>query len=224
MDSLRLFAVVVGLFSLVTSTSAGACYQFNGEGRVVFPQEITISTSAHFKLSFRTVADSGILFYAEGSYHRTDTYDFEGLFMRDGYLHYFLFNPPRNSHGTSFGFHGKSKKRVNDGQWHQVEFYRNIDTERRKANGTTERVHRTGLKVDGVLEAFDDRYRSDVQIFPPITLGEDPHLQERSSKSIGNFKGKIQDFEEVENDIQFGMEEANVAGGASHCIVVPDAV
>jgi hypothetical protein len=78
--------------------------------------------SAHFKLSFRTVADSGILFYAEGSYHRTDTYDFEGLFMRDGYLHYFLFNPPRNSHGTSFGFHGKSKKRVNDGQWHQVKY------------------------------------------------------------------------------------------------------
>ena len=80
--------------------------------------------SAHFKLKFLTIADTGVLFYAEGNYHRTDTYDFEGLFLRDGFLHYFLFNPPRNSHGSSFGFHGKSTKRVNDGVWHEV---KNVD-------------------------------------------------------------------------------------------------
>ena len=75
---------------------------------------------AHFRLKFKTAADSGVLYYAEGHYQRERVYDFEGVFLRDGYLHYFLFNPGDYGTGTSFGFHGKSKKRLNNGKWHKV--------------------------------------------------------------------------------------------------------
>lgn len=76
--------------------------------------------SASFKLKFRTSANNGILYYAEGLYHPTRVFDYEGLFLYDGYLHYFLFNPAPYSIGSTFGFNGKSKQRLNDGKWHQV--------------------------------------------------------------------------------------------------------
>ncbi|XP_045168630.1 laminin subunit alpha-4-like [Mercenaria mercenaria] len=225
MDSLRLSTIFVGIFSLVTGASAGACYQFSGTGSVSFVENIPSSgESAHFKLKFKTIADSGILYYAEGQYHPERVYDFEGVFMRDGYLHYFLFNPGEFSIGSSFGFHGKSKKKVNDGNWHEVEFYRNIQMETIRENGKKERVYQTGLKLDGRLQASDDRWRDGVNIDKPVILGEDPHLQDRSSKSIGNFKGKIKDFEDLTNDKRFNAEHEQLAAGVSHCIAAPDAV
>ena len=82
-----------------------------------------ISTySAHFRLKFKTEFDSGVLYYAEGNRHRERVYDFEGVFLRDGYLHYFLFNPGYHGTGSSFGFHGKSNKKLNDNKWHKVRF------------------------------------------------------------------------------------------------------
>lgn len=223
MDSLRLSIVLVGIITAVTEVSAGACYQFSGKGSVSFVENIPFSTSAHFKLKFRTIADSGVLYYAEGQYHRERVYDFEGLFMRDGYLHYFLFNPGEYSIGSSFGFHGKSKKTVNDGTWHQVEFYRNIEMEVIKESGKKVRVHQTGLKLDGEIQATDDRWREGVNIDQPIILGEDPHLQERNSKSIGNFKGKIKDFEELTNNKKFDSEHEKL-DGVTHCISPLDIV
>lgn len=78
------------------------------------------SFSAHFKLKFKTSSSAGILYYAEGLYHPERVYDYEGLFLKDGYLYYFLFNPAPYSIGSSFGFRGKSNITLNDGNWHEV--------------------------------------------------------------------------------------------------------
>ena len=79
--------------------------------------------SAHFSLEFKTVADSGVIYYADGNYQLDRAYDFEGVFLRNGRLHYFLFNPGDYGTGSSFGFHGSSKKKLNDGKWHTVKVY-----------------------------------------------------------------------------------------------------
>lgn len=49
-----------------------------------------------------------------------------------------------------------------------------------KASGQKKRVYQTGLKLDGEVQATDDRWREGVNIDQPIILGEDPHLQERN--------------------------------------------
>ena len=67
-----------------------------------------------------TGEDSGVLYYAEGKYGRDTVYDYEGVFILDGYLNYFLFNPSDFGLGSSFGFHGVSNVTVDDSSFHEV--------------------------------------------------------------------------------------------------------
>jgi len=83
----------------------------------------TVYSSAHFKFEFKTKQGNGILYYAEGQpAHLLRVYDYEGVYLRNGRLHYFLFNPAEYSIGSTFGFHGKSRANIplNDGKLHSV--------------------------------------------------------------------------------------------------------
>ncbi|KAL4222643.1 hypothetical protein ACF0H5_018685 [Mactra antiquata] len=215
--------VFVGIIASINSVSAGACYSFAGTGRVSFEDNIDISTKAHFKFEFKTIMDNAVLYYAEGTYHKERTYDYEGVFLSNGYLHYFLFNPGEYSIGSSFGFHGKTKNTVNDGHWHTVEFYRNREVQINDTDGKSRTVQQTGLELDGVIQAVDSRRREDVNIFQPIILGEDPHLAARSSKRIGHFMGKIRNFEELNSNHHFNREHEKKPG-VTHCTNTPDVV
>ena len=57
----------------------------------------------------------------------------------------------------------------------------------RRENGKKERIHQTGLKVDGRVLAVDERWREGVNIYQPITLGKDPHLDGRAVCGIETF-------------------------------------
>ena len=50
--------------------------------------------------------------------------------------------------------------------------------------GGTDQVEQTGLKVDGVQQAVDNRQRVGVNIFRPIILGRDPHQEDRVVSSL----------------------------------------
>ncbi|XP_052245996.1 uncharacterized protein LOC127854927 [Dreissena polymorpha] len=154
-------------------------------------------------------------------YHRERVYDFEGVFLRDGYVNYFLFNPPEYSIGSTFGFHGRSRETLNDGKWHTVEWFRNRKSEVRSKGGKNEMTTQTGLIVDGKLVAVADGERVGVDIRPPYILGEDPHLDDRASKVIGSYEGNVMDFRELTTSHEFETER-NMTGQVSHCIPGPD--
>ncbi|WAQ94170.1 hypothetical protein MAR_006641 [Mya arenaria] len=205
------YFVFFGLFTSATPALGGSCFRFpNDGGRVSFQVEgANIGSSAHFKFEFKTKQSDGILYYAEGPYHKERVYDYEEY-----------------SIGSTFGFHGHSPsdEKLNDGKWHKVEFFRNIRREVLSADGTRELTSRTGLVVDGLTVAVDDGERRGVDIRPPFILGDDPHLSDRSSNTIGQFRGNIKDFEEVISGASLTETLTNV----THCISTefrpPDAV
>ena len=55
------------------------------------------------------------------------------------------------------------------------------------------KVSQTGLTVDGKVQAMDERWRDGVNIFQPIILGEDPHLEGKavSMLSVRRVKGVV---------------------------------
>ena len=59
----------------------------------------------------------------------------------------------------------------------QVEFYRNRKEEN-TVDGRKVITWKTGLDVDNKVQSVDERFRTGINIFLPIYLGEDPHFEE----------------------------------------------
>ena len=59
----------------------------------------------------------------------------------------------------------------------QVEFYRNRKEEK-TVDGRKQITWKTGLDVDNKVQSVDERFRTGINIFLPIYLGEDPHFEE----------------------------------------------
>ncbi|XP_064614547.1 F-box/LRR-repeat protein 4-like [Liolophura sinensis] len=157
-------------------------------------REVSLASaeSAHYKLSIKTTATYGNIFYARGTY-----YDFERLYIENGILHYFLFNPTRYGIGGTYGIHVEGQGvlangslgpiSIADDRWHTVEFFRN--TRLPGMNRTS-----SGLVLDD-HKNVDSRPRKNVAIKPPFYIGGSPVHE--------GFQGIIKDFEEVRNNFIF---------------------
>ncbi|KAL3831713.1 hypothetical protein ACJMK2_023429 [Sinanodonta woodiana] len=198
------------LIAVIGSVLArGPCFRFYGNGSLMFEEKLDIGSRASFELEFETMNDGGLLYYAEGGYHKDVAYDFEGVFLSNGILHYFLFNPTEYGVGSTFGFHGRSNVKLNDGKWHKVKFFRNIEMEE-EVDGKKINVSVTGLAVDDVEVAKDARERQRLKLGNSLWIGGNSQLQERMGNEIGGFKGKIRNFVETRLNHVFETSILNI--------------
>ncbi|KAK3592999.1 hypothetical protein CHS0354_023229 [Potamilus streckersoni] len=198
------------LIAVIGSVLArGPCFRFYGNGSLVFEDNLDIASSASFEFEFETKNDGGLIYYAEGLYQKEIAYDFEGLFLSDGILHYFLFNPTEFGVGSTFGFHGSSRNKLNDGKWHKVRFFRNIEMEE-KVDGKKTKVLVTGLVVDDDVVTKDPRERRRLHLGNTLWIGGNSQLQERMGNGIGGFKGRIRNFMETRLNHVFETSSRNI--------------
>ncbi|XP_062607687.1 uncharacterized protein LOC134269500 [Saccostrea cucullata] len=111
------------------------CFKFRKKQKNYVLFDVTdseLSESAEFTLTFRTSKPDGMIFYIEGMYSTEAPYDFESLYVRDGKLNYFVFNPDSTGIGRSYGIHVMTDFDVNTNEDIQVNFFR-----RKESTATT---------------------------------------------------------------------------------------
>ncbi|KAK6166888.1 hypothetical protein SNE40_023494 [Patella caerulea] len=201
MISIILFSIL--LFWNEVRGERAICLRYNGSGFSQYNlNNADISERATYKLTFKTTTENGLLLFAKGSH------DYEALFIRDGILHYFLFNPTPHGSGGTFGGQFESNHRVNNNTWITVEVFRNKKPRRERF----EKLTKTGLIIsseDGKKERHVSTGRREgIQIIPPVFIGG---YRENLGRGGEKFQGIIKDVHEKVTNYVF--KEPVLLGG-----------
>ncbi|XP_033761770.1 uncharacterized protein LOC117343507 [Pecten maximus] len=179
-----------------------SCYRLDGNAMnmVVFDNNEDISVRFRYRLKFNTLKADELLYYVEGNYTEHKPHDYESLFIQNGTLHFFAFNPAPYGAGQSFGSHVQTDFPVNTGTWVQVDFFRNynrqIEVHGEEVNQTV-----TGMNVDGTdFVVTGTRTRMDLNKY--LWLGGHPDIK-RLSSTLTTFDGEIKDFYDMERNTKF---------------------
>ncbi|XP_046568413.1 uncharacterized protein LOC124276801 [Haliotis rubra] len=196
----------------VLSADEGPCFEFNGNNSYLefVPDNFDLIDSAHYKLSFMTTQENGIILFARGSH------DYEALYVRDGKLNYDLFNPTSNGAGGTFGIHFESNGPVNTNDWFSVEVFRN----RRVRRGEARMTGQESPLMSGLVLTHNGVEEEHVR---EVTL-EGVHIQglvyvggagRELSSRVREFKGKIENIWELKNGMRF--EDPSRNSGVTRC-------
>lgn len=198
--SLRLFFLSCFVWHVL-----GTCYYFQGPYNTFLQfntDTILFSHRSYFQLSFKTQNDSGLLYYTESKFESGETtLDYEGIYIYEGKLHYFIFNPQKYGTGSSRGAHVITDFDVNDGVWHKLEFFRNKEAEVPAgfSGDGYKKVNQTGLTVDGKSYVNDGTLNEMDVTKQSLFIGGHPKLSKRIDQSgkLGAFDGYIKDIEDL---------------------------
>lgn len=197
-----------------------ACFRLDSSNGnlLVFDNARDISHSFRFRLSFNTRQADELLYYVEGTYEENTPYDYESLFLRNGILYFFAFNPAPYGAGDSFGHLVQTDFRVDTGQWVVVEFYRNV-VRQVVINGQQENQIVTGMTVNG-RDFVVRSTRTSLDLNPYLWVGGHPDM-ERLSTSLSTFDGEIRDFYDLESQEEFDSPNVNSDYEDAVCVDIP---
>ncbi|XP_069110543.1 uncharacterized protein [Argopecten irradians] len=207
---------------LITQDAAVAqdnrCYRLDGNtmNMVVFDNNEDISMNFRYKLQFNTEKADELLYYVEGNYTEHKPHDYESLFIQNGILHFFAFNPAPYGAGQSFGSHVATDYPVNNGTWVEVEFFRNYKRQI-VVNGHVVNQTVTGMIVNGNdFVVTGTRTRMDLNKY--IWLGGHPDIA-RLSSILTTFDGEIKDFYDLERNRKFDTpKESSIFNREAICV------
>ncbi|KAL8560353.1 hypothetical protein ACOMHN_006084 [Nucella lapillus] len=145
---------ILSMISLVYAQKA-PCFQFPGHTFLEFkPNNMNISHKVHYSLMVKTKSPEGVVLYAEGPE------DYEAVYLREGRLVYLLTNPsPSGVEGTSGGIYVTTDP-VNNGNWHEVDVWRNWEPEEEHYHQQKEL--RTGLRVRDTATGTEESHLDDL--------------------------------------------------------------
>ncbi|XP_046371202.1 uncharacterized protein LOC124145471 [Haliotis rufescens] len=197
----------------VSPADDGPCFEFSGNSSYLEfePENFDLYDSAHYKLSFKTTQQNGILLYARGSH------DYEAIYIRGGKLIYDLYNPTSGGAGGTFGVHFESNGLVNNDRWVSVEVFRN----RRVRRGAARMPGQQPPLMSGLVLESDGEEEEHVQEVTLVGV----HIQglvyvggagRDLSPTVREFKGKISDIWELKNDKRF--EDPSRNSGVTRCL------
>ncbi|XP_060066937.1 uncharacterized protein LOC132547192 [Ylistrum balloti] len=194
------------------------CYRLNGNGRnmVVFENQEDISVRFRYKLTFNTLRANELLYYVEGTYTEHKPHDYESLFISNGILHFFAFNPAPYGAGQSFGSHVQTNFTVNNGTWVEVEFFRNYERQI-EVNGHEVNQTVTGMSVGG-HDFVVTGTRTSMDLTKYLWLGGHPDMN-RLSTRLTTFDGEIKDFYDLNRNREFNNElDSSIFNREAICI------
>lgn len=184
---MKFFIIVTVAASVLVGVSCDSCFRFDGvDAWLYFNSTVNITNTAHYKLEIMTKKDNGLIFYARGGQR-----DFEALFLQNGHLTYFLFNPTEYGTGSSHGSYIESPKKIHLNKRYKIEFYRNKGF--KQSDGTN--TFKSGIKVND-KESKKVGFCADVKINPPFYLGG---TNDEIKTNVPRFEGDILHFMELES-------------------------
>ncbi|OWF35638.1 uncharacterized protein LOC110442693 [Mizuhopecten yessoensis] len=208
------------LLQRVTVAQDNRCFRLDGStmNMVVFDNNEDISTRFKYKMKFNTLKANELLYYVEGNYTEHKPHDYESLFIQNGILHFFAFNPAPYGAGQSFGSHVQTDFTVNNGTWVEVEFFRNLNRQI-EVNGHEVDQTVTGMVVDG-SDFVVTGTRTMMDLNKYLWLGGHPDM-ERLSSTLTTFDGEIKDFYDLERNREFGNpKESSIFDREAICVEI----
>ncbi|KAK7485881.1 hypothetical protein BaRGS_00022876 [Batillaria attramentaria] len=205
--------------TVAAGAKKGPCFQFPGGTYLEFKlDDFNITDHAHFSMLFKTVAEEGVVLYAEGPD------DYEAVFLSQGKIHYLIANPsPSGVEGTSGGYY-VSDAAVNNGTWLRLDLWRNWPRQRRLRGGGMENYTDTGMVLRDVAGGGEERhldniYHRGIEISSDIFIGGvRPTLTHVSgSTAPPSFEGMIKEMEETRNERVLSLYYLNKNGLVKRC-------
>ncbi|KAK3109158.1 hypothetical protein FSP39_024219 [Pinctada imbricata] len=184
------------------------------------------SQRTDFQLTFQTSDRDVILYYVEGRKLDGVPQDYEGLFIKEGKLNYFIFNPSSLGAGSSYGSHVMADFNVDNDTVFDVEIYRNKEIDRGDGSGkevvtgmtvTGDQVGRREITAKGAIQRMN-LYSSPGKV--TVWIGGHPDLS-RLSNHLHNFTGTISGLKEKKSDTNFGRPTQSSTYSSNSCDPVP---
>lgn len=202
--------IVCCFLLLLIVQAQSICYELKKDKNqyLKYRTGLDFTQSSNFQLHFKTTADNQLVFYAEKkNIDDKDAPDYEGLYINDGFLNYFIFNPTPYGTGASRGGHVRTDFEVNNGTWITVEFFRNKEStvQGRHSGDALVNVNQTGMVVNGKSFVFQgtlqplDLHNSDLYI------GGHEELY-RIEDALVTFDGYVDMFKDLKSNTELSPE------------------
>lgn len=219
------YILLVSVLCLLVVQVNCRCYKLEESQNQYLVYESTgidFTESSNFQLSFKTTKENGLLYYSESEYRDDDApLDYEGLYLYEGILHYFIFNPTIYGGGFSRGAHVKTDYEVNNGTWITVEFFRNKEGQVpgpfSDSNPVT--VEQTGIIVNGDKFVFDGTIDKMDVTDQKLYIGGHVDLAVRIDKQgkLGSFDGYIDMFKDLKSNTELDPIEPGQLFESKEC-------